>query len=96
MAQGRPAPLPHVLQDLALVKRGLVLMRGSDYWRIEDAASRARREAASGPVETRAFLSDPRFYWTKDQTGKVVVMEVLADAEVPFSVEPGAIVPVPG
>lgn len=92
----RLLPLPVVLQDLALVKRGLVLMRGADYWRIEHAASHARREAASGSEDVRKFLSEPRFFWTTDPIGKVVVMETVAGKEYPYSVEPGSVVDVPG
>lgn len=84
-----------VLLDLAAFHRGLVLMRGRDYWRIEDASSHARREAASGHPKTREFLNDPRFFWTIGPDKKVVVMEKKGDEEVPFAAEPGSIVQVP-
>jgi hypothetical protein len=65
-------------------------MRGRDYWRIEDAASQARREAASGPAGVRGYLNDPRFFWTVAPDGKVVVMEVLEGVEKPFAAEVGS------
>ena len=90
MAEGPYKSLLVVLLDLALVKRGLVLMRGQNYWRIENAASQARREAASGSEEARRYLSDPRFFWTKDPSGKVVVIEHVGDEDIPYAVEPGS------
>jgi hypothetical protein len=88
-------PLPSLLAELALVKRGLVLVRGRDYWRIEEAASQARREAASGPEATKTFLSAPWFFWTTDRLGKVIVVMDRGDEAVTYAVEPGSVEPPP-
>lgn len=90
MAESDYKPLLTVLLDLAMVKRGLVLMRGPDYWRIEDAAAHARREASSGHPSTRKFLTEPRFFWTIPPDKKVVIMEKKESGDVPFAVEPGS------
>jgi len=88
-------PLLVVLLDLAAMKKGLVLMKGKDYWRIEDAAAQARRDAASGAPITREFLHESRFFWSVAPDGKVVVMESVGGEERPFAVEPGSEIPVP-
>lgn len=95
MAQSDYKPLLTVLLDLAMIKRGLVLMRGRDYWRIEQVAAHARREAASGHPVTRDYLNAPRFFWTIAPDQKVVIMEKREEGDVPFAVEPGSTFSIP-
>lgn len=95
MDQSAYRTLPIVLLDLLAKKPLLVLMKGKDYWRIEHAASQARRDASSGPPSVREFLGTPRFFWTDDPSGKVVIMEDGEDGIVPFAVEPGALIDIP-
>lgn len=75
MPQGpeKKRPLPTVLQELSLDKFGLVLVKGKDYYRIEQVAGQARREAKSGHPDVRRYLSAYEFWWDVDPDGKVVI-----------------------
>lgn len=88
-------PLLVVLLDLAALKPGLVLLKGKDYWRIEDIAKLARREAKSGPPQTQLFLNEPMFFWMNGPDKKVIIMQMYDDQDVPFAVEPGSEISVP-
>lgn len=65
-------------------------MRGRDYYRIEEAARQARRDAASGDPEARRILSEERYWWEEDQDGKVVLMEETGEGPRIFAVEAGS------
>jgi hypothetical protein len=83
-------PLQTVLAELALEKRGLVLVQGRRYFRIEDQASQARREAKSGPLETRRFLQAHDFWWDEDPDGLVVVYQETPGGPKPLAAEIGS------
>lgn len=83
-------PLPTVLAELAFEKRGLVLAQGRTYFRIEDQASQARREAKSGPSETRRFLQAHDFWWDEDPDGLVVVYQDTPGGPKPLAAEIGS------
>lgn len=65
-------------------------MRGRDYYRIEDAAGQARRDATSGDPEARQLLSEKRYWWEEDADGKAVLMEETAKGPRIFAVEVGS------
>lgn len=90
MARREVGPLPFVLADLALVARGLVVMRGTEYWRIEDASAQARREAASGNPSTRNLLKDPVFSWDVGPDNKIVILKSEPAGQIPYAVEVGS------
>lgn len=94
---GERRSLYAILGELALTSPKLVLMRGRDYFRIEDLWRWARKDwAVAGPAGHQA-LSDP-IYWTgTDGHGKLLlkgispsggefVTFVEAGSEVPTSV----------
>lgn len=82
-------PLPTVLAEIALVAPGIVLQRGQDYMRIENAAREARRDAASGPQQVRDFLSASEFYWNFGPEKRIVIYRVTPHGDIPYAAEPG-------
>ncbi len=92
MSNGRtdPKPLPVVLEDLALVYPRLVLIKGPEYFRIEDLVKHARKDASSGPARAKKVLAESRFWWEKDPAGKVIVIEMAPEGAVPFLIEVGS------
>lgn len=83
-------PLPTVLAELAMMKRGLVLVQGRRYYRVEDQASQARREAKSGHPETQKFLQAPVFWWNEDPDGLVVIYQDSPAGPTPLAAEIGS------
>lgn len=63
------ATLPVLFAELALLHPKLVLMRGYQYFHIKDLVDHARRDAARGV----AILSEPNYWYTRDERGKIVV-----------------------
>lgn len=86
----RKRPLTTVLQELAFPDSKLVLVQGSRYYRIEEAAARARREAKSGHPDVQAYLSAPLFWWDEDPDGKIVVMRQTPEGPRPLAAEYGS------
>lgn len=62
-----------VLTELAITYQKLVLMRGRQYYRIEDLLKWARRDKASGTQEDQKELSNPIYWHTTDDQGKIVI-----------------------
>lgn len=83
-------PLTTVLQELAFPNSDLVLVQGSRYYRIEEAAARARREAKSGHPDVQVYLSAPLFWWDEDPDGKIVVMRQTPEGPRPLAAEYGS------
>jgi hypothetical protein len=83
-------PLTTVLQELAYLTPGLILIQGPRAYRIEREAARARREAKSGHPEVRVYLSAPLFWWDEDPDGKVVVMRQTPEGPRPLAAEHGS------
>jgi hypothetical protein len=83
-------PLLTVLEELSWGKLGLVLAQGTDYYRIEQVAGRARREAKSGHPDVQVYLSAPVFWWDEDPDGKVIVFEQTSAGPRPIAAEVGA------
>lgn len=83
-------PLPTVLDELKVWKPALVLAQGHTYFRIEQQASQARREAKSGHPETQRFLNDHAFWWDEDPDGLVVVYQETPAGPKPLAAEIGS------
>lgn len=62
-----------ILGNLSITNPKLVLMRGLDYFRIEDLVRWARYDLRVGPPETQALLSEPIYWHTYDERGKILV-----------------------
>jgi hypothetical protein len=85
-----PRPLYTVLAHLTWFAPGLVLVRGTDYGRVERLARKARREARSeDDAEARSFVTAFQFWIEEDRDRKVMVMWNPARPE-PFMVEVGS------
>lgn len=88
-------PLHQILANLNWFARGLVLVRGRHYGRIEDLARDARRDAVSGTPEARKALNAMEFWVERDRQGKVVVMRQTSRGPEPYYVEAGSLTRVP-
>ena len=66
-------PIPALLAHLALLYPKLVLMRGRQYFRIEDLSARSKRDATSGGTEAKSVLAEPIYWYETDPHGKIVV-----------------------
>lgn len=64
-----------VLGELAMMSPKLVLVKGSDYYRIEDLVKAARRLTSSAKPEAVLIHRTPQFSWDRDSRGKVVVRQ---------------------
>jgi len=83
--------LPVLLSELGGFHPKLVLMRGREYFRIEDLIRSSRRDAASGTEEQRKVLSEAIYWHMLDEGGKLIVKGISrgGDEFVAF-VEPGS------
>lgn len=71
-----PVPIPTIFAELALLNPKLVLMRGDQYFHIRDLSDHARRDAVSGTAQEKAVLSEPIYWYTTDERGKILVKGV--------------------
>jgi hypothetical protein len=76
-----------ILTELAITHPRLVLLRGREYYRIEDLLKWARRDLVSGHPDDQEALSSPIYWHTTDGKGKIVIRK--NDYVVAF-VEPGS------
>lgn len=88
-------PLTIVLMDLAMMKPGLVLQKGTDYWRIEQMSRESRKIRHEGRREFRHY-EEPVYSWHDDSDGKVVVVAALPDGEQVIFAEVGSVFVPPG
>lgn len=65
----------NVLGELLMAKPKLVLVKGSEYYRIEDLVAAARRLVNSARPEAVLIHRTPQFTWDHDGQGKVVVRQ---------------------
>lgn len=65
----------HVLGELLMTKPKLVLVKGAEYYRIEDLVAAARRLVNSAKPEAVLIHRTPQFTWDHDARGKVVVRQ---------------------
>lgn len=85
-----PKSLFTILGEIAYVKPKLVLMKGSDYFRVEELLSAARRLTNKATPDAVLVHRTPQFSWANDGRGKVVVWQTGPKGIRPIYVEPGS------
>lgn len=92
----KPRSLYTILGELAMVSPKLVLMRGRQYFRIEDLWRWARHDLKMADPHDRASLSEA-IYWTEsDEHGKLLLKGITrTGGEFVAFVEPGSDIQAP-
>lgn len=86
-----PRSLYVILGELAFQHPKLVLMRGRNYFRIEDLWRWARKDLKSGDPAARKALEDPIYWIARDPGGKLLLKGARPDGgEFVAYVEPGS------
>lgn len=92
MGEGTPGgrTILHVLGDLAMPKRKLVLTQGDRYWRIEDLIAQVRRDEKSGDERTQRALAEPVYTSDVDADDRVVIWRATPAGKKAHFVEYGS------
>lgn len=86
----KPKTLFAVLGEVAFFRPSLVLMKGTDYFRIEELIAAARKLASSRSREADLVHRTPTFYWDEDSRKKIVIWEEDQKGARPQYAEPGS------
>lgn len=81
-------PLLTVLGDLALIRPGIVMMQGRNYWLVEKLLAQAREDLDVPELE-RA-LQAPTYWWDEDEHGKAVIWRSVKGQEEAVFAEAGS------
>lgn len=89
-ASEHPSTLFSVLGEIAQFKPKLVLMKGSEYYRIEDLIAAARKLVHSDSPQALLIHRLAQFSWEEDAKGKIGIWQEGPRGRRPIYVEPGS------
>lgn len=85
-----PKTLFAVLGEIAFFRPSLVLMKGRDYFRIEELIAAGRKIAHADTQEGILVHQTPNFEWDEDSRKKIVIWQEGSQGRRPVYVEPGS------
>lgn len=86
----RPSTLFSVLGEIASFRPKLVLMKGSDYFRIEELLTAGRKLVHSDSPTALLIHRTAQFSWAEDSRNKIVIWQEGLRGRRPVYVEPGS------
>lgn len=86
----RPSTLFSVLGEIAYFKPKLVLLKGHDYFRIEELISAGRKLVHSDSPQAILIHRLNEFSWAEDSRNKIVIWQEGPRGSRPVYVEPGS------
>lgn len=89
-ASEHPSTLFFVLGEIASFRPKLVLMKGSDYYRIEDLIAAGRKLVHSDSPQALLIHRMAQFSWAEDSRNKIVIWQESLHGRRPIYVEPGS------